>query len=126
MTVPFLFPFHGAPSDHYRYTACGIWRLLEWAGFCVEEVMVGGGAADVAGMALGMSVPAFGRNQTSMEYIRSRRPHPGIAHSFFVVATEPVADGKCQKRKLDPQMANKYEADFQTKYGEFGDLQCGS
>jgi len=127
VTAPFLYAFHGAPSDHYRYTACGLWRLLESAGFCVEEIMAGGGAVDVAGMALGMSVPAFGRDLGSMEYLYSRNPKPGVAHSVYAVVNKPDEEngGACVKRTLEPELAEEYTRNFHTTFGDFGDFQCG-
>jgi hypothetical protein len=42
-TVPFLWPLHDAPHDHYRYTPFALERLLSEAGFDEIELTPRGG-----------------------------------------------------------------------------------
>jgi SAM-dependent methyltransferase len=76
LTVPFLWPLHDIPYDHFRYTPFSLERLLRGAGF--EEIQIeahGGWDASLAQM-LGLWA--------------KRRPMPNWVRPLAVLAAAPL------------------------------------
>ena len=69
-TVPFLWPLHDVPHDHWRYTPWSLERLMENEGFSqIKIVPIGGYEASLAQM-LGLWVRRRSRNKTYQRLIR--------------------------------------------------------
>jgi SAM-dependent methyltransferase len=55
-TVPFLWPLHDVPYDHFRYTPFALFRLLDTGGFDTIEIRPRGGWDASLGQMLGLWV----------------------------------------------------------------------
>jgi SAM-dependent methyltransferase len=75
-TVPFLWPLHEIPHDHFRYTPFSLERLLQNAGFRDSTVKAHGGWDASLAQMLGLWV--------------KRRPMPWWARGLAVVAAAPL------------------------------------
>jgi SAM-dependent methyltransferase len=75
-TVPFLWPLHDVPYDHFRYTPFSLERLLQNAGFTNIQIKASGGWDASLAQMIGLWA--------------KRRPMPWWARSLSVLAAAPL------------------------------------
>lgn len=69
-TVPFLWPIHDVPHDHWRFTPWSLARLLEKGGFTDVRVMATGGYEAAMAQMLGLWVRRRSRNKFYQRVVR--------------------------------------------------------
>lgn len=68
-TVPFLWPFHEIPNDHYRYTPFSLKRIFEISGFDHTEIYATGGWHASLAQMLGLWVRRSNISKTKKEIL---------------------------------------------------------